>query len=145
MTLLKEIGASKWATLQEKVNNLGREVFEEVVETEMALAKFEEFSFGSSLPKVGMDSDKRSLLSRMCTIQASLKAKQMAGKMPKFHSTTDNNNSREENSESVQLSIMNEDSNELEDDDGDGIIEKHDSQPNSSRVSARSSTMKNRN
>ena len=85
MAVLKEIGASKWSALQERVNNLSREVFEEVLETEMALAKFEDFSLGSSLPKSYIDSEKRSLLGRMCTLQATLKAKQMAGKMPKFH------------------------------------------------------------
>ena len=38
MTLLQEITKTKWAVMQQKVDNLANEVFEEVVQHEMALA-----------------------------------------------------------------------------------------------------------
>ena len=75
MTLLREIAQTKWAHMQQKVDNLAKEVFEEVMEHEMALAKLETFNFGDAIPKSATDSHKRSLLHRLNTLQASLKQK----------------------------------------------------------------------
>ena len=45
---LKSIVNGKWDIMQEKVDNLGKEVFEDVMEHEMALAKLETVNFEKS-------------------------------------------------------------------------------------------------
>ena len=97
--------------MQQKVDNLANEVFEEVIEHEMALARLETFSFDQAIPKSATDSQKRSLLHRMNTLQASLKAKQALGQIPRF--SHDDIISEGEANSSIELSIMDEDSNEV--------------------------------
>ena len=45
ITHMKDIVNTKWQKVTEKIENLAQEVFDEVVEHEMALAKLETFDF----------------------------------------------------------------------------------------------------
>ena len=48
--LMKDILSNKWAKVEEKVSNLAKEVFEEVMEQEMALARMESVSLKDAIP-----------------------------------------------------------------------------------------------
>ena len=86
----------KWEPLRDKVGSLAQEVFDEVVEHEMALARLETFNFTGAIPAGARDAAGNSLLHRMNTLQASLKARQAQGRVPRYGD--DDNGPSEENS-----------------------------------------------
>ena len=65
---MKDIVNIKWAKMEDKVANLAEEVFEEVVEHEMALAGLETFKFEDAIPADVKVRENRSLLKRMTTL-----------------------------------------------------------------------------
>ena len=104
LIVLRDLVNGQWDELRQKVNNLAQEVFEEVVEHEMALAGLEAANLDKIIPKNSTVGKQRvSLLQRMNTLQMSLKLKQKSGKAPTFDET------REESS--IETSI-NEQSDE---------------------------------
>ena len=68
-----EIANSKWDIMQKKVDSLASEVFEEVVQTEMALANLEVAQLDSVIPEEVKVAERKSLLQRMNTLQMNLK------------------------------------------------------------------------
>ena len=48
---LKDIVNSKWEQITSKIDNLANEVFDEVIEHEMALAKLETFDLSNAIPE----------------------------------------------------------------------------------------------
>ena len=57
-----EIANSKWDIMQKKVDSLASEVFEEVVQTEMALANLEVAQLDSVIPEEVKVAERKSLL-----------------------------------------------------------------------------------
>ena len=48
---LKDIVNSKWEQITSKIDNLANEVFDEVIEHEMALAKLETYDLSNAIPE----------------------------------------------------------------------------------------------
>ena len=86
--LLKEVADNKWNTMTRKVANLHDEVFAEVMETEMALARIEAVDLTSVLPTNEIETEtykeNKSLLTRLTTFKAALLEKQKTGERPVF-------------------------------------------------------------
>ena len=73
---MKDILSNRWQWVLEKVKNLAKEVFEEVMEQEMALAQLETVVLDDSiLPKEFMKSQQRSLLKRLNTFKSAVQFK----------------------------------------------------------------------
>lgn len=82
---LKEIADTKWDEMSTKVQNLHKEVFEEIMEHEMALARLQTDELETSLsPAEKGKPSTRSLLFRLNTLSTSLKLKQDTGLRPKY-------------------------------------------------------------
>ena len=73
---MKDILSNRWQWVLDKVKNLAKEVFEEVMEQEMALAQLETVVLDDSiLPKEFMKSQQRSLLKRLNTFKSAVQFK----------------------------------------------------------------------
>ena len=73
---MKDILSNRWQWVLDKVKNLAKEVFEEVMEQEMALAQLETVVLDDSiLPKEFMKSKQRSLLKRLNTFKSAVQFK----------------------------------------------------------------------
>ena len=105
--LLKEVLSEKWAVMEKKVENLGKEVFEEILETELALTRLQTKNLSDSLPKE-IKNQNRSLLHRLNTLSQSLKRKQTMGKGPPNFEVRNEDDS----SESLKSSIIEVDEDE---------------------------------
>ena len=78
-----------WPAMKLKLENQAHEVFEEVVEHEMALAGLTNVNLEEMVPppqSADMIQSRRSLLKRMTTIQTNLKQR-MSGKLPSYETT----------------------------------------------------------
>ena len=83
--LLMNIADTKWYEMSTKVSNLHKEVFEEIMEHEMALARLQTEELENSLtPDARSKPSNKSLLFRLNTLSTSLKLKQDAGLRPKY-------------------------------------------------------------
>ncbi len=69
---LRDISNNKWDKYSHKVENLAKEVFEEVVEHEMVLAGLCDEDFESTIPSSVKNKQQNSLLRRMSTLKANL-------------------------------------------------------------------------
>lgn len=81
---LKKIANTGWPEMLSKVENLAQEVFEEVVEHEMALAGLEHANLANALPEGVASKQQQSLIKRMSSLQLSLKKKQRSGVIPRY-------------------------------------------------------------
>lgn len=114
---LKEIANTEWITMKNKVNNLAQEVFDEVVEHEMALAGLDDEDLDEVYPQSPIHKQQhKSLLKRMSTLKANIVFKRKSGIMPKFDKPTELDCS----DSSLQQSITEEDSHEASSGRGGG-------------------------
>ena len=65
----------KWDIMNEKMASLSQEVFDEVMEHEIALAKLESERFEDLIPQDIMNQERKSLLLRLNNIKTNLVAK----------------------------------------------------------------------
>lgn len=84
--------------------NLSQEVFDEVMEHEMALARLEDADLSELIPGDSAGPQRKSMLLRLNSLQHSLKSKQRNGLAPRFTSDELIENS------SLASSILEEDS-----------------------------------
>lgn len=82
---LRDIAVSRFDRIEEKVKSLASEVFEEVMEQEMALAKLEQVSLDElPIPQTQMNKERKSLLTRLSTLQLNIKHRMGSGKFPNY-------------------------------------------------------------
>ena len=72
IVLLKNFVNSQWDLYKIKIDNLAAEVFDEVLEYEMALAGLDVMKFEDAIPKSTKLKTQKSLLVRMTTLKDSL-------------------------------------------------------------------------
>ena len=97
--------------MEAKVANLHTEVFTEIMEQEMALARLESENLGSVFPSEIVDQQQRSLLGRMNTLKMTIATKKKTGVIPKYDKTLESE--MEEESEGSQGSLFKDDVDEL--------------------------------
>lgn len=102
ITKVKDLVNNKWEVMNKKMATLSQEVFDQVMEQEMALARLETANFDKMIPN---SQGNRSLLMRLNSLQLSLKAKQKQGSVPIYDHDEDQD-------ESMQSSAIEEDSDE---------------------------------
>ena len=79
---LKELSAVKWDALMNRVNKINDEVFEQVMEAEMALAGLETEDIDKIyIPEHMKKKNSKTLLKRMSTLKLNILAKKSGGKV----------------------------------------------------------------